>query len=372
MREEVLLVGVSTRAAAASAARAGYRVHAVDAYADLDQHPGVDARAVARGFGPRAAIRTAARLRGTVVSYLSPFENHPAAIAALTSGRALWGNSPAVVQAVRDPLALVEAARRCGLPAPRVGGSGADRWLMKPVASGGGHGIREWHPGMRLRRRHYLQEYLDGTLASVAFLANRRDAVLVGITRQLAGLEAFGAASYQYCGSVFDPSMLESSITDAARRLAATMAREFGLVGVNVLDVIICDGIPYVLEINPRWSASLELLETASGLNLFAAHADACARGTLPAREPGWPGDHQTLGKAIVYARLTATAAGTQSWLQDGTVRDVPRPGTRLNRGAPICTVTASARDLSGCLQALEARASAIYGAVQPAEEPAA
>lgn len=372
MKEEVLLVGVSTRAAATSAARAGYRVHTVDAYADLDQHPDVNARAVPRGFGPRAAVRTAAKLRGTVVAYLSPFENHPAQIGALTTGRVLWGNSPAVVHAVRDPVAVVEAARRYSLPAPRLGGSGADRWLMKPLASGGGHGIREWRPGMRLRRRHYLQEYLDGTLASIAFLANRRDAVVVGITRQLSGLDVFGATPYQYCGSIFDPAMLDASIADASRRLAATMTREFGLVGVNVLDVMLCDGVPYVLEINPRWSASLELLEAVGSINLFAAHADACTNGSLPAAEPPWRLYPGASGKAIVYARAAATAAATEAWLEDGIVRDVPRPGTRINRAAPICTVTASARDLAGCLAALEARAAGIHDALRPVEESAA
>jgi len=40
-----LICGTSTRAAAASAARAGFRVIAFDAFADRDQHPSVDALA---------------------------------------------------------------------------------------------------------------------------------------------------------------------------------------------------------------------------------------------------------------------------------------------------------------------------------------
>ena len=47
----VLIVGVSTRAAAESAARAGFDVIALDAYADLDQHPSVRALSLPRDFG---------------------------------------------------------------------------------------------------------------------------------------------------------------------------------------------------------------------------------------------------------------------------------------------------------------------------------
>ena len=39
----LLIAGISTRAAAESAARAGFEVTAIDAFGDLDQHPGVRA-----------------------------------------------------------------------------------------------------------------------------------------------------------------------------------------------------------------------------------------------------------------------------------------------------------------------------------------
>ena len=107
-RRRVLIAGVSTRAMAESAARAGYAVTALDAFGDLDQHPGVRALSLPRDSASRSAPEAAARGGGTsnadAVAYLSPFENHPAAVERLADGRALWGNStPRCCDAVRDP-----------------------------------------------------------------------------------------------------------------------------------------------------------------------------------------------------------------------------------------------------------------------------
>src|SRR4030095_5614913 len=57
----VLIVGVSTRAAAESAARAGFRVTSIDAFADLDQHPSVRALSMTRDFGRRFTPAAVAR-----------------------------------------------------------------------------------------------------------------------------------------------------------------------------------------------------------------------------------------------------------------------------------------------------------------------
>lgn len=114
----VLLAGVSTRAAAESAARAGLDVVAFDAFGDADQHARVDARAVTGRFTARAVERAARHVAADAVAYLSPFENHPAVVQALSSGRRLWGNTPDVLRRVRDPNRLAEALRRRGFVTP--------------------------------------------------------------------------------------------------------------------------------------------------------------------------------------------------------------------------------------------------------------
>jgi len=62
---------------------------------------------------------------------------------------------------------------------------------------------------------------------------------------------------------------------------AAAVCEEFSLVGVNGIDFVATRGIPYAIEVNPRWCASMELVERAFGLSVFGAHAAACRDGVL-------------------------------------------------------------------------------------------
>ena len=109
----MLVAGVSTRAVAESAARAGFAVTAIDAFGDLDHHPAVRVLSVPRDFGEpmsaTAAARAARSIECDAVAYVSSLDNHPRAVAALADGRALWGNPPSVLRRVRDPQLMTQA-----------------------------------------------------------------------------------------------------------------------------------------------------------------------------------------------------------------------------------------------------------------------
>ena len=361
----VLIAGVSTRAMAESAARAGYQVTALDAFGDLDQHPGVRALSLPRDFGvafsASAAAEAAAAIEYDAVAYLSPFENHAAAVRRLTQRATLWGNSSAVLRRARDPLVLSAAFRRCGLH------ENANRWLLKPRASGGGHGTRWWNPGDPIPRASYVQPFIEGTPGSIVFVAAGGSAVPLGLTRQLVGERAFGADGFRYCGSILasgsDPQFIDDArLLDGATTLAHDVSRELDLVGVNCIDFIARDGTPVPIEVNPRYSASMELVERAYGVSVFGAHAAACTTGELPTfdlahrRMTG-----HVMGKAIMFARHDVVCGDTHRWLDDATVRDVPHPGERILAGRPVCTVFAAAVDSAECHAALVRRADRLY-----------
>src|SRR5712691_4717871 len=118
--KRVVIAGGSTRAAAESAAQAGLVVTAIDAFGDLDQHASVRSVPLPRRFTAHAAARAARNIECDAVAYLSSFENHPSAVIALAAGRALWGNAPAVLRRVRDPLLVADALRRRGIAVPDV------------------------------------------------------------------------------------------------------------------------------------------------------------------------------------------------------------------------------------------------------------
>lgn len=383
-RDRVLLAGVSTRAAAASAARAGYDVTALDAFADLDQEPRVRALSIVRDFGRRYSAAAAARashaLDVDAVAYLGTFENHPGAVQTLSRGRTLWGNPPGVLRQVRDPFLLAATLRWHGLPAPWTVAHDpndpnvlndsnvpnvpnvSNEWLVKPLASGGGRGVRRWIPGCAVPATSYVQERIDGVPGSVVFVAAGGRAVTLGVSRQLVGDCAFGASGFRYCGSILAADRAWRARADM---LASTVSRAFGLVGVNGVDFIDRRGELVAIEVNPRWTASMELVERASGVSVFGLHAAACTRGLLP-EAPAFAGAQTggTLGKAVLFARRSLIVGDTRPWLNDPDVADVPRAGERIPAGGPICTVFSRASDEAACRAALVGTAERVFARV--------
>jgi predicted ATP-grasp superfamily ATP-dependent carboligase len=367
-REHVLIAGVTTRPFAASAARAGYRVTAVDAFGDQDlQHIAevVLARAKpGRSYTPMQAARLAAAIPAPLAAYTSNFENHPSAVTRLGEGRRLLGNPADILARVRHPLELMRVLRRFGLPAlesrsrPPAPGSRRKSWLLKPRRSGGGHGIRRWLPRQPIGRDTYLQEFVRGIPGSVSFAADGSDAVLLGWSRQLVGEAEFGVRGFRYCGSIVAGAEIQLFEDQAGllRKLAEIVrliTREFRLVGLNGVDFIARRGVPYPTEVNPRFSSSMELIERSTGASLFEIHVQAC-EGRLPTIMPA---GHLVQGKAIVFARHDVEVRRLPArW-----IADVPRPGERIARGRPVCTVYAAAESPDRCRRLLRNRASAVY-----------
>lgn len=372
----VVVAGVATRALALSAVRAGYEVTAIDAFGDVDLRAEAEVISLRREGGTPFSSLAAARLALTVnaeaAAYTSNFENHPDAVLLLAEGRRLLGNTPPVLEQIRNPVTLMRALRRRGFAvpstrasAPRSASSG--KWLRKPRRSGGGHGTSAWKSGP-VPRSAYLQSRIAGVPGSVVFVADGRKAVPLGITRQIVGDAAFGAHGFRYCGSLLDGGSRAlfdrpSEIAASAHALADAVTEEFGLVGLNGLDFIAHDGVPYPIEVNPRYSASMELVERTAGLSLFGLHARACD-GALPAERPR---NRAVEGKAVVFARRPVKLGDTRAWPSRG-IADVPHPGEEIGRGHPICTVFAEGRDAEECRRRLVKEADRIYRA---AESPA-
>ena len=374
MATRVLIAGVSTRAAAESAAKAGFAVTAIDAFGDLDQHPAVRSLSLPREPGTLFNAQTSADASRTVdadaVAYLSPFENHRRAIEALASDRALWGNPPDVLRRVRDPFLVAGLLRRRGFAAPmtRVDVpsefASSKEWLLKPFNSGGGHGVKTWTSGALVSPGVYAQERIGGVPASIVFVAAGGRAVALGVSRQLIGEAAFGASEFRYCGNILASAadeVLTDTVVQSMIALAACVTEQFGLIGLNGIDCIVNDDVPYAIEVNPRWCSSMELVEQHYGISIFGAHAAACGEGILPdfdlrsARR-----DRVAIGKAIVFAVTDGVVGDTRTWLTDTTVRDVPQPGERFSSGQPICTIFATGTDAAACRAALSLRAVAL------------
>lgn len=387
-RERVLIAGLSTRAVAESAARSGYRVAAIDAFGDLDHRaqPLVSfAHHLHEPWDAVAAARAGRAIACEAVAYTSNFENHPEAVARLARGRELLGNTPAALRRVRHPLLLARALARMGAPAlavrasaPRAhvrtasetAGGREQRWLSRPRASGGGHGIAPWRSGDPLPRGHVLQQRVSGASGSIALLASPTATMPFALSWQLVGERAFGAAGYRYTGSILGapPDVSLRDWMGLAVRLTAIahrLALEFALRGVFGLDFVLHRGTPYITEVNPRFTASMELAERAFDFPVFAWHAAACRGRQLRFDLHAALGARPVVGKAVLYARRTVTMGDTRGWLDDESVRDVPHPGERIARGSPVCTIFARGRSAAECRAALVRRARKLYSDIE-------
>ncbi len=361
------MVGVSVRALAESAVRSGYQVIALDAFGDSDLKSFCEGYSLWRDFqaaysAPRL-FKASRQLEFDSVSYTSNLENYPSVVRDFSRDAQILGNSPEVLKHIRNWPELYRTLDRDGFRVPRTVHP-ADtlpddydgQWLEKPLHSGSGRLVSFWKPGQRLKRGYLLQEFIPGLPCSASFIANGHEAVVIGMTEQLIGLPGSHNKKFLYRGNLVPLEDHQRppddiSILEQVQQIAALLTHEFGLVGFNGFDFILIGGKVCVIEVNPRYGASMEVIERAYNLPVFDLHYKAVTLGTLPdfdLKNTGKPADHFIV-KTILYADRDGVAPDTSNWLSGG-VRDIPHPGESLKKGQPVCTLFAEGNSRSECL----------------------
>lgn len=322
------VVGSSARAAVHSLARAGFSAWSVDQFADRDLTRAAACAVCAPDRYPATIPALAEQFPPGPVLYTGGLENHPHIVAALSRSRELWGNPPEILARVRDPFALAPVLRAAGCATPRlVPGSTAcptaGRWLRKPYASGGGIGIRYAVPGEAAAPHHYFQEFVDGSPMSALY----HETTLLGATEQLVGEPWLHGTPFAYCGNIGPIEPLP-----IVARLGALLSERTGLRGVWGIDFVPRDGEPVALEVNPRYTAAVEVLEHAKNLSC-------------------------SVGKAVYYAPHAITFPRSGPWDADlagdfdpwrlPRFADIPDAGCAIQPGWPVLTifVTGSTRE---------------------------
>ncbi len=347
------------------AMRDGQRVLAFDLFGDLDLRRRasrvVTPVEVGRG-GLAALVDAAAGVHARGVVYGASFENHPALVERLGRRHALLGNTPQTLRAVRDPQRLGAVLGDAGLMHPRTFAAAPDgragRWLRKPLRGGGGTRVRGWRGG-RLPQGTVVQEHIGGLVCSAAAAGDGTDAVVLGICEQLVGARAFGVRGHRWCGNLAPPRLPapeREALLSQARVICSHLAAAFALRGLFGVDLIWDGERAWTIEVNPRPTASLEVIESAHGVGVFDAHLRACA-GELPRIEPG---HGRAAGKAVLFATEDVVIGDSERWLERG-VRDVPHPGERIAPGHPICTVVAAGTTPEVALAGLEEQAARLF-----------
>jgi predicted ATP-grasp superfamily ATP-dependent carboligase len=339
------------------ARRDGQPVAAFDLFGDLDLRRG--GGRVVTGESLTALVEAAVGEPARGVVYGASFENHPALVARLAERHTLLGNTPQTLRAVRDPWRLQAALHDAGLAYPATfAGAPEDRsrrWLRKPLRGGGGTRVRAWRGGAPLAGM-VVQERIDGVACSAAAVGDGVAAVVLGITEQLVGQRAFGVRGYRWCGNVVPPRLPAGervALLEQARAICSCLASAFALRGLFGVDLMWDGQRAWTIEVNPRPTASLEAIEAAHGVGVFAAHLRGCA-GELPQVEAA---GSAAAGKAVLFATEDVVVGDSDPWLDRG-VRDVPPSGERIAAGRPVCTVVATGTTPDEVLDALEEQAA--------------
>ncbi len=386
---KILVVGISARAMAQSAVAGGYPVIALDAFGDRDLREFTESYSLHRDFqaaySPGALFNASRKLAFDAVAYTSNLENFPEILARFGNSHTIIGNAPQTVISVRNWPDLFDRLGRAGFQVPETiftaettPSDPRRRWLLRPLLSGGGHGIRFCNPEAdRADGREnrcgipgfMLQEYISGRPCSAAFVADGKKAVVLGIAEQLIGMKQFGADGFRYSGNLLPiPEMSDPdscrNILGKVRRLAEFLTQEYGLAGVNGIDFILGDDQVYLTEVNPRYSASMELIEIAYGLPVFDLHLRSVLNGWLPEFDLMAELDRgRYFGKGYLYAEKDAAMPDTGAWLGMG-IRDVPESGEEIRRGGPVCTILADRPDREETLAELMRRAEELKGEI--------
>ena len=341
------IVGASARAAACSALEAGHRVVAADLFADADLVASCPATRITdwpQGFGPWLASQ---ECDGWL--YTGGLENYPDLVDQWAAVRPLLGAGGPVLGLVRNTTTLAKMLTTADVAFPMTLPALPDQepvgqWLVKPLRSSGGGGVRRWQGDMRLEEGEFLQQLIEGTPISAVYTSNGQAATCWGVTRQLIAPPWTHATGYKYAGSI-GPISLNPASRQAIERVGQVLAAATGIVGVWGADFILhSDGTPWVIEVNPRYTASMEVVERATGQSAVGLHLLACCERRLPQEAPRPPA--RILGKAYLYAptgvmpdeRWTSSVHQLASQRQ---AADIPFPGVPIAQGFPVTSLFA-------------------------------
>jgi len=396
----VLVIGLDVVSLASSAMKAGYQVYAVDYFGDQDlkrvcrktrsiirQRAGETCGQLNTIFSPKALIQLVKdllkdnRIEAALLS--SGLEDAPEVLFELNNLISILGNPPEVIRKVRNKMEFFHELERLGIPCPET--ASAENFeearekskdigfpvVVKPLRGFGGVRIRVARNAQELKQafrdvalydnRVLIQEHVSGTPASASLISSTNKAVVLTLNEQLLGMHEVGQREpFGYCGNVV-PLSVAAAIGDACKSVVEKVVLHFGLVGSNGVDLVISEeGVPYVMEVNPRFQGTLECVERVLRTNVVRAHVEACVQGILPtiARKTS-----SFCVRLVLFAPQPSIVPNL-SILEE--VRDIPLPGVIIEEGEPVCSIVVEGKSRSSSLRRAKKLTKSIFKLLQP------
>jgi predicted ATP-grasp superfamily ATP-dependent carboligase len=391
VKPPLAIVGASTRSAAASAVRAGFQPLAADLFSDVDLQRIATTTRI-RPY-PEGFLDWMRAVEPPNWMYTGALENYPELVDQMAWISPLLGNPADVLARIRSPWELGEMLQSAGLlfPDTRESAEGLPldgSWLAKTYKGASGSGVRvlsgERGAGSWEEIRAdgvCFQKHIDGTPCAAVYIASDGSAELLGVTLQIIGEPWLHAHGFQYAGSI-GPWPIAEAVRETLERLGNVLSEQFELAGLFGVDFILAGERVWTVEINPRYTASVEIVERSTGVQAIAAHIAACGGVPGAIERPGpnsgptrfeafdrlsradAPARSLCHGKATLFARrdivisqefadFSIAESLITPWPMLG---DVSSAGTPIESGRPVLTMFASGTSVADVEQGLRER----------------
>lgn len=328
---------MSARGYAQAAVNCGYEVITLDAFADADTcriaKQAVKLKVIENGLDVTEFKHLFSMLEFSNCAgflYGGLFDNAPDLLAWVADCIPLTGNQPEVMKTSKrfEFFTMLDDLQ---IKHPEVSLT-KQLELVKQLGGTGGTHI-QCASNSQLKQSQYFQHKVEGIPVSLLFVADGAVAKTVGVNLQL--LAPTPELPYRYGGVVSQyplPHHAQQELELAAQKLTQAL----GLRGCNSLDAIFDGQHLWVLELNPRLSASFDLYP-----NLMPAHLQSCA-GNLPTL----PSSKHAVAHCVLYAEREICIPADFIWPTE--TMDIPlvtmgKSSVRIAQDMPICTVSVEA-----------------------------
>lgn len=186
---------------------------------------------------------------------------------------------------------------------------------------------------------------VEGISCSVSCIADGTSARALSLNRQL-NRGGEGERRFGFAGAVtpFQPAERDQILT-----LAEDIAAKSGCIGSLGIDFMLTDDSISAIEINPRFQATLDVVEMSTGVNIFELHRNA-ASGILPASRPV---PTMTAVRSIIFADHDCVVTDDLKSLHPD-IADIPWPETEIEEGSAVLSVYGRGADEGEALAALD------------------
>ncbi len=261
-------------------------------------------------------------------------------------------------------------------------------WLVKPFCSGGGYGIFRYTAEMTppAQQDFYFQEFAQGAIFGASFTAMDGRTELHGICQHRESTNP--DLPFRYEGSI-GPLDIDRRVRDWSRKIGDLLAAVFNLQGWFGIDFVFRaeSGDCRLLEVNPRFTFSMELIDRRWPGRLLRRHleafydSDEVARGLLSALpKEDAAGVAEVTQPGVFFASRVlfndscdpfrmeddfAEWLWSQNRSEGRAVCDVPWPGTIHNPGEPVCTLFSSGKTASEAGTLVDEQAANVIGRIR-------